>query len=60
MTEDQAIVLRGKLLAHRARLLDHGAQQAGVDPHSLGWLHMVADVQAALTALEAATGETAP
>ncbi len=60
MTEDQAIALRDKLLAHRARLLDHAAQQADVDPHSWGWLHMLGDVQLAITALEAATGETTP
>ncbi len=52
MTEGQAIALRERLLAHRARLLDHAAQQAEADPYSWGWLHMVADVQAALQALE--------
>ena len=60
MTETQATSLREKLLAHRARLLDHAVQQSDADPHSWGWLRMLGDVQAALTALEAATGETAP
>ncbi len=55
MIEGQAIALREKLLAHRARLLDHAVRQAEADPHSWGWLSMVADVQAALTALEEAT-----
>ena len=55
MTKDQATVLREKLLAHRDRLLEHAIQQAEADPHSLGWLRMVADVQAALRALEKVT-----
>ena len=60
MTEKQATSLREKLLAHRARLLEHAAQQVDVDPLSLGWLRMVADVQAALAAIEAATEQPAP
>ena len=55
MTKDEATALREKLLAHRARLLDHAAQQAEADPNSLGWLRMLGDVQSALAALE---GET--
>ena len=52
MTEDQATALRAQLLAHRARLLEHAAQQVNVDPHSWSWLRMLGDVQSALTALE--------
>jgi hypothetical protein len=55
MTENEATVLREKLLAHRARLLDHAVQQADVDPHSWGWLHMLGDVQLALQAVEEET-----
>ena len=55
MTEEQALALRERLLAHRDRLLDRAAQQAEADNLSLDWLHMVADVQAALTAVEEAT-----
>ena len=55
MTKDQATALRAQLLAHRVRLLDHAALQAEADNLSLDWLHMVADVQAALTAVEEAT-----
>ncbi len=58
ITAAEAEALRDKLLTHRARLLDHAAQQADAGPLSLGWLHMVADVQAALTALEEATGKS--
>ncbi len=57
MTEDREISLREKLLAHRARLLDFAAQQAEADPHSWGWLHMVADIQLALMALDETTGD---
>ncbi len=60
MTENQATALRDKLLAHRARLLDFAAQQVDADPNSLGWLRMHGDVQAALTAVEEATGEPTP
>ena len=60
MTEDQATALRGQLLAHRARLLDHAIQQSDADPNSWGWLRMMADVQGALTALEEATGKPTP
>ncbi len=60
MTEDQATALRKRLLAHRARLLDHAVQQSDADPASWGWLRMPGDVQSAITALEAATGEFAP
>ena len=56
MTENQALMLREKLLAHRARLLDHAAQQAEADPNSWGWLRMIGDVQLALAALEETTG----
>ena len=52
MTKDQEAALREKLLAHRARLLDHAVQQAEVDPNSWGWLRMLADTQLALNALE--------
>ena len=55
MTEDQETALREKLLSHRARLLDHAVQQVEADPHSWGWLRMLADVQAALAALEEET-----
>ena len=55
MTEGQAIALREKLLARRTRLLDHAAQQAEADPASWGWLRMLGDVQAALTALKEET-----
>ena len=57
MAENQATSLREKLLAHRDRLLDHAAQQAEADPHSLSWLRMLGDVQSALTALEEALGK---
>ena len=57
MTEDQTTSLREKLLAHRARLLDHAVQQADTDPNSWGWIRMLGDVQAALQALEEATGK---
>ena len=60
MTEDQTTALREKLLAHRARLLEHAVQQADVDPHSWGWPRMVANVQLALQAPEEATGRAAP
>ena len=59
MTEDQATALRAQLLAHRARLLDFAVQQANVDPASWDWLHMVADVQSAITAIDEATGKPA-
>ncbi len=52
MTKDQATALREKLLAHRARLLDHAAQQADVDPLSWSWLRMLGDAQAALAAVD--------
>lgn len=55
MTEDQATALREKLLARRARLLDHAVQQVDADPNSFGWLSMLGDVQAALTAIEEET-----
>jgi hypothetical protein len=58
MTEEQALARRESLLAHRDRLLEHAVQQAEVDPHSLGWLRMVADVQLAFQALEEATGQS--
>ena len=58
MTKDQATALRAQLLAHRARLLDHAVQQLDVDPNSWAWLRMLGDLQAALMALEGATGET--
>ena len=54
MTETQATSLREKLLAHRTRLFDHATQQAEADPHSWGWLRMLADVQTALTAIDEA------
>ncbi len=54
------MALREKLLAHRARLLDHAVQQAEADPDSLGWLRMLGDVQAALTAVDEATGNPTP
>ena len=57
MTKDQATALREKLLAHRARMLDHAVQQVEADPNSWSWLRMVADVQSALTAVEEATGK---
>ncbi len=60
MTENQAMALRAKLLAHRAQLLDFAVQQAEACPNSWGWLRMPGDVQSAITALEAATGEFAP
>ena len=60
MTEDREKALRERLLAHRARLLEHAAQQADVDSHSWGWLRMLGDVQAALMAIEEATGEPTP
>ena len=60
MTKDQLTALRAELLTLRARLLDHAAQQADVDPHSWGWLHMVADVQLALQALDEAPGRPSP
>ncbi len=60
ITAAEAEALRDKLLTHRARLLDHAAQQVDADPNSLGWLRMVADVQLALHALEEATGRPAP
>ncbi len=60
MTEGQAIALREKLLARRVRLLDFAAQQAEADPNSWGWLRMVADVQAAITALGETTGKPTP
>ena len=55
MTKDQATALREKLLAHRARLLNFAAQQIDADPNSWSWLRMVADVQAAITAIEEET-----
>ncbi len=55
MTENQATSLREKLLAHRSRLLDFGVQQLDAGPPSWDWLHMVAKVQAALTAIEEET-----
>ena len=55
MTEDQAILLREKLIDHRARLLEFAVQKVDADPNSWGWLRMVGDVQAALDALEATT-----
>jgi len=54
MTKDQATALREKLLARRARLLDHAVQQVEAVPPSWDWLRMLGDVQAALTAVEAA------
>ena len=60
MTENQLSAFREKLLVHRARVLDPAAQQAEADPNSWAWLHMVADIQLALMALEAATGKPAP
>ena len=60
MTEDQATALRKRLLAHRARLLDHAVQQVDADPNSWSWLRMVADVQAVITALGEMTGDPAP
>ena len=60
MTKNQATLLREKLLAHRARLLEHAFQQVDADPLSWGWLHMVADVQAALQALDEAPGHPSP
>ena len=60
MTKDQAKALREKLLARRARLLDFAVQQANVDPASWDWLHMVADVQGAITAIDETTGKLAP
>ncbi len=60
ITLAEAQVLRDKLLAHRAQLLVHAVRQVEADPHSLGWLRMVADVQSAITALEVATGKPAP
>ena len=60
MTENQATSLCAQLLAHRARLLEHAVQQADVNPHSWGWLRMVADVQTALQALDEVTGKTTP
>ena len=54
------MALREKLLAHRARLLDHAAQQAEADPNSWDWLNMLGDAQSALMALEEATGKTTP
>ncbi len=55
MTKDQATALRARLLAHRDRLLDHAAQQINADPNSWGWLRMLADVPAAITAVEEET-----
>ena len=55
MTENEATTLRDKLLAHRARLLDHADQQVDADPHTRGWLRMLGDVRLALTALEEET-----
>ena len=55
MTEDQTMMLRKRLLAHRSRLLDHAAQQVAADPPSWDWLNMLGDVQAALAALEEET-----
>ncbi len=55
MTENQATTLRAQLLARRCRLLDFAVQQANVDPASWDWLHMVADVQSAITAIEEET-----
>ena len=60
MTEDQATALREKLLAHRARLLDHAARQVEADPNSLGWIRMLADAQLALQALDEAAGRPIP
>ena len=60
MTKDQLTALRAELLTLCARLLDHAAQQADVDPHSWGWLHMVGDVQLALQALDEAPGCPSP
>ncbi len=57
MTADQATALREKLLAMRTQLLDYATQQAEVNPPSPGWLSMVADVQAALKAVEEAAGQ---
>ena len=57
MTKDQATSLREKLLAHRARLLDLAVRQVETDPTSLGWLRMLGDVQAALAAIDEATGK---
>ncbi len=60
MTKDQATALREKLLARRARLLDHAAQQINADPNSWGWLRMLGDVQSVITALDETTGEPTP
>ena len=60
MTENQATSLREKLLAHRARLLNHAAQQNDAGPLSWGWLRMLGDVQLALAALEEAAGKPTP
>ena len=60
MTENQAKALREKLLAHRARLLDLAVRQVETDPTSLGWLSMLGDVQAALMAIDEATGKPTP
>ena len=60
MTEDQLTAIRAELLTLRARLLDHAAQQAKANPHSWGWLHMVADVQLALQALDEVPGRPSP
>ena len=54
MTKNQAMALRVKLLALRTRLLDHAVRQVEGEP-SWDWLSMVADVQLALHALEAAS-----
>ena len=60
MTEDQPIALREKLLAHRARLLDFAVQQTEADPHSLGWIRMLGDVQLALQAIDETAGRPIP
>jgi hypothetical protein len=60
MTEDQATALRKRLLAHRARLLDHAVQQVEAVPPSWDWLSMLGNVQSALMALDETTGEPAP
>ena len=60
MTKDQATALREKLLARRARLLDHAVQQVEAAPNSWSWLRMVADVQAVITAVEEETEEPTP
>ncbi len=60
MTKDQAASLREKLLARRARLLDHAVRQVEATAPSWDWLHMVADVQTALTAVEEETEEPTP